>query len=110
CRTGGPADRARSPASSGRTAAAFRAGHAETFDRLVSAAYEVLVMPFEVANRQAYEAANTTLLERADRIVAVWNGEPPSGRGGGTADVVLQAREAGIPVDVVWPVGAARKR
>ncbi|MFJ9871014.1 hypothetical protein [Streptomyces sp. NPDC101165] len=83
--------------------------HAALFDRLVEAAEEVFVLPHETADRQAYEAANTVLIERADRFVAVWNGEPPTGRGGGTADTVLEAREAGIPVDVVWPDGAARK-
>jgi hypothetical protein len=83
--------------------------HAPVFDRLVGCADEVLVMPYEMANREAYEAANMTLLERADRVVAVWNGEPLSGKGGGTADVVLAAREAGLPVDVVWPEGAARQ-
>jgi hypothetical protein len=83
--------------------------HAETFDRLVEAADEVLVMPHETANRQAYEAANAVLLERADRLVAVWNGQGPGGKGGGTADVVYQAREAGVPVDVVWPDGATRR-
>jgi len=83
--------------------------HAETFDRLVESADEVLVMPHETANRQAYEAANAVLLERADRLVAVWNGQPPGGKGGGTADVVYQARAAGVPVDVVWPDGATRR-
>ncbi|MGW4495254.1 hypothetical protein [Streptomyces sp. NPDC004376] len=83
--------------------------HAETFDRLVEAADEVLVMPHETADRQAYETANRTLLERAERLVAVWNGEPPSGKGGGSADVVIEARNAGLPVDVVWPEGAARR-
>ncbi|MEW1723358.1 hypothetical protein [Streptomyces sp. NPDC093109] len=43
-----------------------------------------------------------------DRLVAVWNGEPPSGRGGGTSDVV-GARRGGMPVDVVRPDGAARR-
>ncbi|MEW2299210.1 hypothetical protein AB0958_04355 [Streptomyces sp. NPDC006655] len=83
--------------------------HATLFDHLVEAAGEVLVLPHETANRQAYEAANTVLIERADRLVAVWNGEPPTGKGGGTADTVLEAQAAGIPVDVVWPGGAARK-
>ncbi|MEU2772098.1 hypothetical protein ABZ646_04035 [Streptomyces sp. NPDC007162] len=83
--------------------------HATLFDHLVEAAGEVLVLPHETANRQAYEAANTVLIERADRLVAVWNGEPPTGKGGGTADTVLEAQAAGIPVDVVWPEGAARK-
>ncbi|GAB2968565.1 hypothetical protein GCM10023080_034370 [Streptomyces pseudoechinosporeus] len=83
--------------------------HAETFDRLTEAADEVLVLPNETANRAAYEDANRTLLQRADRLMAVWNGEPPTGKGGGTADTVLEAREAGLPVDVVWPDGAARR-
>jgi hypothetical protein len=83
--------------------------HEATFDRLMAAATEVIVLPHETANRQAYEAANRTLLERADRLVAVWDGEPPSGKGGGTADTVIEAREAGLPVDVVWPKEAARR-
>lgn len=85
-----------------------RPDHAETFDRLVAAADEVIVLPHGTANRQAYEAANSLLLERADRLMAVWNGEPPTGRGGGTADTVLAARAAGVPVDRIWPDGAAR--
>lgn len=84
--------------------------HAPLFDRLVEVAGEVLVMDHETANRQAYETANAVLLERADRLVAVWNGEPPTGTGGGTADVVHEAQSTGIPVDVVWPAGAARAR
>ncbi|MEV5339587.1 hypothetical protein AB0K93_14015 [Streptomyces sp. NPDC052676] len=83
--------------------------HADTFDRLTEAADEVIVLDHETANRAAYEAANRTLLRRADRLVAVWNGEGPSGKGGGTADTVLEAREAGLAVDVVWPHGAARR-
>ncbi|MFI7019860.1 hypothetical protein [Streptomyces sp. NPDC050164] len=83
--------------------------HEETFDRLIDAAAEVVVLDHETANRSAYEDANRTLLKRATRLVAVWNGEPPSGKGGGTADTVLEAREAGLPVDVVWPDGAARR-
>ncbi|MCA1222211.1 hypothetical protein [Streptomyces sp. 8L] len=82
--------------------------HAPLFDRLVEAADEVLVLEQETASRQAYEAANAVILERADRLVAVWDGQPPGGKGGGTADVVLEAREAGLPVDVLWPDGAAR--
>lgn len=58
------------------------------------------------ANQQAYEAANPVLIERADRLVAVWSGEPPTGKGGSTADTFLEAQTAGIPVDVV----AGRRR
>ena len=86
-----------------------RPDQAPLFDHFVESAEEVVVLPHTTANRQAHEAANTVLLQRADRLVAVWNGEPPTGRGGGTADTVLEARAAGIPVDVVWPEGAARR-
>ncbi|WP_327344549.1 hypothetical protein [Streptomyces europaeiscabiei] len=85
------------------------AEHGVSYDRLVEAAGEVVVLPYETAGRQAYEAANAVLVERADRLVAVWDGAPPTGSGGGTADAVLAARAAGIPVDVVWPDGAARR-
>ncbi|GAA1897174.1 hypothetical protein [Streptantibioticus ferralitis] len=78
------------------------------FDRLVEAADRIVVMPHETPNRAAYEAANREVLARADRLVAVWNGQPPAGKGGGTADVVIEARALGIPVDVVWPQGAQR--
>ncbi|UNT01399.1 hypothetical protein MMF93_23880 [Streptomyces tubbatahanensis] len=40
------------------------------------------------------------------RLVAVWDGRPPSREGGGTADAVEQARAAGV--DVVRPEGAGR--
>jgi hypothetical protein len=82
--------------------------HAPSFDWLMQAATEVVVMDHESANRAAYESANRELLKRADRLVAVWDGTPPSGKGGGTAEVVLEARAAGLPVDVVWPEGARR--
>ncbi|WP_405749089.1 hypothetical protein OHA19_01275 [Streptomyces sp. NBC_00012] len=83
--------------------------HAPVFDHLVEAAAEVLTLPNKTANRGAYEAANAELLKRADRLVAVWDSTPPSGKGGGTADTVEAARAAGLLVDVVWPDGAARK-
>ncbi|GHH83101.1 hypothetical protein GCM10018793_44350 [Streptomyces sulfonofaciens] len=83
--------------------------HAETFDRLVRSAVEVVVLEHETANRSAYEDANRTLLRRSDRLMAVWDGNPPTGKGGGTADTVAEAREVGLLVDVVWPDGASRR-
>ena len=85
----------------------MRAEQAEVFDRLIEKAAEVVTMPFESAGREAYEAANAELLTRADRLVAVWNGQPPGGRARHGRRGV-EARAAGIPVDVVWPAGAAR--
>lgn len=82
--------------------------HAAQFDCLIAAADQVVVMDHESANRSAYEDANAELLRRADRLVAVYDGRPPNPKGGGTADVVLAAAAAGLPVDRVWPDGSAR--
>ncbi|MGW8374344.1 hypothetical protein [Streptomyces sp. ODS28] len=49
------------------------------------------------------------VLAAGGRLVAVWDGRAPGAKGGGTADVVAGARDAGLPVDVVWPSGAARR-
>lgn len=78
-----------------------------TFDTLVGNASTVRYMPFQEANREAYEAANAALLDDADRLVAVWDGQPPTAKGG-TATTVLMARERGLQVDVLWPDGARR--
>jgi len=84
------------------------ADQAARFDRLVAAASDVTVMPYAEPVLEAFEAANTELLKRADVLVAVWDGVPPE-KGGGTAETVAEAREAGIPVHVVWPEGARRR-
>ena len=77
------------------------------FDALLAAAGSVVTMPFATSCRAAYEAANDHVLERAERLLAVWDGSAPDGRGG-TSDAVQRARAAGVDVVVVWPPGAAR--
>ncbi len=47
------------------------------FDALRDAAAEVVVLPYEHAGRAAYEAANRRLLQDADRLVAIWDGQRP---------------------------------
>jgi hypothetical protein len=47
------------------------------------------------------------MVDRADRLIAVWDGLPARAYGG-TADVVQYARHKGTPVTVVWPQGAYR--
>ncbi|MBA4857875.1 hypothetical protein IU414_24295 [Nocardia farcinica] len=80
--------------------------HAAEFDALVERAARVRVMDFDDAGRDAYEAANEAVLGSVDRLVAVWDGA--AGQSGGTASVVESARARGLPVDVIWPAGAAR--
>jgi hypothetical protein len=52
-----------------------------------------------------YAAVARELIQKADLLLAVWNGKPPAGPGG-TAEVAALALEAGVAV--AWlPVGSA---
>ena len=51
--------------------------------------------------------ASLRMLDLAEKLIAVWDGQPARGYGG-TADVVSAAKEKNIPVTIVWPPGAAR--
>ena len=73
-----------------------------TFENLLQRAEKVRVLPFATSNRDAYAAANDTVLSDIDVLYAVWDGMPPDGKGG-TGDTVQLARERGVPVIVVWP-------
>lgn len=77
------------------------------FDELLARAADVRHMPFAEANRQAYAAANTAMLNIADKLVAIWDGQPSKDQGG-TGALVQQARQLGKPVQVIWPAGASR--
>src|SRR6266545_2422608 len=82
--------------------------HAQQFDELLRRAHVTRVMPFAHANREAYEAANETVLSSCDQLVAVWDGQSPADKGG-TAAVVAEARDRGLPVEIIWPDGARRE-
>jgi hypothetical protein len=81
--------------------------HADRFDALVRRASTVRTMPHETSNREAYEAANHALIDSSDRLIAVWDGASAADKGG-TAAVVHDASARGLPVDIIWPEGAAR--
>ncbi|WP_367137757.1 hypothetical protein [Saccharothrix sp. HUAS TT1] len=77
------------------------------YDELLARAHVVSVLPNELSGRHAYVMANERMLASVELLIAVWDGQPPDGRGG-TADVVETARASGVPVVVVWPGGARR--
>jgi hypothetical protein len=77
------------------------------YDLLLSQASEVNAMPFKTGGREAYAAANEHILTSIDHLFAVWDGQLPAAKGG-TADAVSQAQHRGIPVTIIWPVGAER--
>ena len=77
------------------------------YQGLLDRADAVHRMPYTESGPQAYFAASRDLIQRSDRLIAVWDGEPPDGNGG-TADAVEFARRIGRPIVVVWPVEAER--
>jgi hypothetical protein len=83
------------------------AAAAAVFDDLLAKAHRVRSLPFDRPTPAAYAAANVTMLRRADRLIAVWDGRPSRGTGG-TAEAVAEARRRAIGVQVVWPRGAGR--
>jgi hypothetical protein len=77
------------------------------YDRLLARATAVERLDYEDSTSEAHMTAGRFVVHRADVLVAVWDGHPARGFGG-TGDVVAYARERGVPVEVVWPRGAAR--
>jgi len=80
---------------------------APQFDELIRQATMVRVMPYEEANRVAYEATNEVLASTCDTLFAIWDGQRGVDKGS-TASVVEYARSRGMPVEVIWPEGASR--
>jgi hypothetical protein len=81
--------------------------HHATFDALLSQASRVIALDHVQSNSDAHMDASLRMLDEADQIIAVWDGQPARGYGG-TADVVDAARNRGLPVRIVWPNGATR--
>jgi hypothetical protein len=92
-------------------AALYRNGLPESahtsYDKLLSKASSVHRLDRVESTADAHMEASNVMLERADRLFAVWDGKPARAYGG-TADVVAEARKRGIPVTIIWPEGAAR--
>ncbi|ONI81632.1 hypothetical protein ALI144C_20260 [Actinosynnema sp. ALI-1.44] len=81
--------------------------HQATYDGLLSQAVRIIELDHIEPNSDAYMDASLRMLDEADELVAVWDGQPARGYGG-TADVVTAARERGLTVAVIWPDGAVR--
>lgn len=94
-------------------AAEYREGlpaeHWPEYDRLLTAAGEMIRLNHTASTEQSHMDASMAMLDGADQLIAVWDGQPARGFGG-TADVVDYARDHGIDLTVVWPDGAKRGR
>jgi hypothetical protein len=74
--------------------------------RLLKRATDVTIATTRATGSAAHAAASRELLNRCDRLIAVWDGRPADV--GSTAHTVEQAQRLGMDVIVVWPAGAAR--
>jgi len=77
------------------------------YDDLLALAAVTRLLPFIESTSESHMAASELMIDAADELYAVWDGEPARGYGG-TADVVAYARGRGLPVRVIWPAGALR--
>ena len=83
------------------------ADHHPTYDALIAQATKVITLDHLESDPEAHMDASLHMIASADELLAVWDGQPARGYGG-TADVVIAAREHGLPVTVIWPAGAER--
>lgn len=77
------------------------------YDALLAQASSVHPLDRIESDADAHMDASRLMLDHADRLFAVWDGQPARGYGG-TADVVQLARDRGVDVVIVWPDGARR--
>jgi hypothetical protein len=77
------------------------------YDDLLALAGAVRRLPFTAATAESYMAASVLMVDGADELYAVWDGQRARGYGG-TADVVAYARQRDLPVRAIWPGGAQR--
>jgi hypothetical protein len=69
----------------------------DEFTELLGRAARVWQAPPGSSREEAYERVGRHMVDRADMIIALWDGQPSRGRGG-TASIVSYARAQGVPV------------
>lgn len=82
--------------------------HHPTYDDLLRRAAQVHRTGLDGSGSHAHQAGSELLVDRADELLAVWDGQPARGYGG-TADVVAYAEGKGLPVRVFWRPRARRE-
>jgi hypothetical protein len=78
----------------------------DEFLRVLGRADEVIELPPHSTREDAYAAAGDAIIERADVLVAIWDGNDPHGQAG-TGKVVARARARGVPL--AWVHAGNRK-
>jgi hypothetical protein len=79
----------------------------EQYHSLLRSATSVHRLPFPEPSEAAFLEAGKEVVNRSDRLIAVWDGKPAQGLGG-TADIVAYAKSRELPTTVIWPEGLVR--
>jgi len=82
-------------------------GSRAMYRSLLARASAVTLLPYPHPSEEAFVAAGRFIVDRSEKLVAIWDGAPAHGLGG-TADIVGYANRLGVPVVVIWPEGASR--
>jgi hypothetical protein len=90
-------------------AASFSDHAKRGFEELKSQAWRIRSLAHPSPGPGPYLDAGLQMLDGADRLIAVWDGQQARGRGG-TAEIIGDARRRRMPVSIVWPDGSARTR
>jgi len=69
----------------------------QEFRALLAEAAEAIDPPETETRNEAYERVGQYVLDQADVMIAIWDGQPSQGEGG-TAEIVEQALERNMPV------------
>ncbi|MET9366820.1 hypothetical protein [Streptomyces griseoflavus] len=75
---------------------------------LLTLADQVRLVAYDPLDRASCIGADERLVAAGGLLLAVWDGSPSNGRDA-TAHLVTYARARGVPVEIVWPAGAARQ-
>jgi hypothetical protein len=78
-----------------------------SYRRLLKSSTGQVRLPFPEPSEEAYWAAGKRIVDMADILIAVWDGQPAGGLGG-TADVVKYAEKLNKEIVRIWPPGATR--
>ena len=82
------------------------AEYGEEFLRFLNQAYEAIELLPASTRNEVYEAAGDYVLDHADVLITVWDGQSSQGQGG-TGAIVARARERGLPIS--WVHAGNRK-
>jgi hypothetical protein len=80
----------------------FEGEDRDTYRRLLEKCSTIVRMPYQSRSNRAYEEAGRTIVDKGERVLAIWDGKAADGRGG-TAEIVTYSVSAGRPVDRIDP-------